>query len=242
VSAPEPGRPESRYLAVIPARGGSKRIAGKNLALLGGKPLLLYSIEAALRSKRVGRVLVSTDDQDIARAAMAGGAEVPEMRPTELAGDESPMLGVIRHAITMAEPRSAWVEAVVLLQPTSPFRTAAHVDAAIARYEVGSANTLVSVRAATEHPYYAWRTDNDRLVPFFSMQQMEVVRQDLPPALVETGAIYILNRKDLDAGRFYGDRISAFEMDERASLDIDTPQDLEFARFLLAGPSGKAGS
>jgi CMP-N,N'-diacetyllegionaminic acid synthase len=242
MSARGPGRPGSPYLAVIPARGGSKRVPGKNLALLGGKPLLQYSIEAALGSKRVGRVLVSTDDPEIARAAVASGAEVPEMRPNELARDASPMLGVVRHAIAMAESEAAWVEAVVLLQPTSPFRTAVHVDAAIARYEVGSANTLVSVRAATEHPYYAWRTEHDRLIPFFSMQQMEVVRQDLPPALVETGAIFILNRKDLDAGRFYGDSIAAFEMDERASLDIDTPQDLEFARFLLAGPSVKAGS
>jgi CMP-N,N'-diacetyllegionaminic acid synthase len=242
MSAHGPGKSESRYLAVIPARGGSKRIPGKNLALLGGKTLLQYSIDAALASLRVGRTLVSTDDQEIARAGLAGGAEVPQMRPDEFARDESPMLGVIRHAISMAEPDRHWVEAVVLLQPTSPFRTAAHVDAAIARYEASGARTLVSVRAATQHPYYAWRADNERLMPFFSMQQMEIVRQDLPPALFETGAIYILNRKDLDAGRFYGASIAPFEMDERASLDIDTPQDLEFARFLLAGPWKKAGS
>ena len=238
-----PGRPgNSRYLAIIPARGGSKRIPGKNLALLGGKTLLEHTIDAALGAARVGRVVVSTDDAEIARVAVRAGAEAPALRPPELARDDSPMIGVLRHTVSMVEGGNPLVEAIVLLQATSPFRTAMQIDTAIARYEASGADTLVAVRAASEHPHYAWRQEGDRLLPFFSMQHQQMVRQDLPGAFVETGAIFILRRSNLDREEFYGNKIVPFEMDERTSLDIDTPQDLEFARFLLARTSGGTGS
>jgi CMP-N-acetylneuraminic acid synthetase len=207
--------------------------------MLGGKPLLLHTVEAALAAARVGSTLVSTDDNDIARVAKAAGAEVPALRPAELARDESAMMGVIQHAVALAEAGGRWVEAVVLLQPTSPFRTAAQIDAAIACYEASGADTLTAVRAAGEHPYYAWRQEGDRLAPFFSMHQQQMVRQELPAAFVETGAIFILRRSDLDSGEFYGSKIVPFEMNELTSIDIDTPQDLAFAEFLLA--KGRTG-
>jgi CMP-N,N'-diacetyllegionaminic acid synthase len=233
MSATKIQQSNSPYLAVIPARGGSKRVPGKNLALLGGKPLLLHTVEAALATKRINRVLVSTDEGEIARVAIAAGAESPALRPTALARDKSPMLGVVLHAISMAEPDRRWVEAVVLLQPTSPFRNASQIAAAIACYEANEADSVISVHAAREHPYYAWRLEDEVLVPFYSLQHQQTVRQALPAAYYETGAIFVLRREVLDTGEFYGEKVVPFEMDEVSSVDIDTPQDLAFAEFLI---------
>jgi CMP-N,N'-diacetyllegionaminic acid synthase len=227
-------RSKSPYLAVIPARGGSKRIRGKNLVMLGGKPLLVHTVEAALGTPGIGRVLVSTDDAEIARVAEQFGAEVPSLRPPELARDKSPMLDVIQHAVTMAETANRWVEAVVLLQPTSPFRTAAQIAAAIECFEASGADTVTAVHAAAEHPYYAWRKEGEMLVPFYSLQHQQTVRQALPAAYFETGAIYIVRRSVLDEGELYGDKVVPFEMNEVSAIDIDTPQDLAFAEFLLS--------
>lgn len=234
MNTPRTRKQSSPYLVVIPARGGSKRIRGKNLVSLDGKPLLAHTIEAALSVPGIGRVLVSTDDADIADAAIQAGAEAPSLRPAELARDKSPMLGVVQHAITVAEEEGRWVEAVVLLQPTSPFRTGAQIAAAMQCYEASGADTVTSVRIAAEHPYYAWRLEGEALAPFYSLQHQQTVRQALPPAYFETGAIYVLRREVLDEGEFYGDRIVPYEMDEVSSLDIDTPQDLAFAEFLIS--------
>lgn len=197
--------------------------------------MLQHAADAAMAVERIRSVLVSTDDAGIARAALELGVEVPALRPAELARDESAMIGVIRHAISMAESGGNWVEAVIVLQPTSPFRSASQIDEAIVRYEASGADTLVSVRGASEHPHYAWRQEGDRLVPFSSRQHLQMVRQELPAAFVENGAIFIVSRRDLDRGEFYGEKIVPFEMDDRSSLDIDTPQDLAFAEFLLSG-------
>jgi CMP-N-acetylneuraminic acid synthetase len=232
----------SHYLAVVPARGGSKRVPGKNLVLLGGKPLLLHTVEAALATKRINRVLVSTDDAEIARVATAAGAEVPALRPAELARDKSPMLGVIQNAIAMTEPDGRWVEAVVLLQPTSPFRNASQIAAAIASYEASEADSVIAVHTAGEHPYYAWRREGEVLVPFYSLQHQQTVRQALPAAYFETGAIFVLRREVLDTGEFYGEKVVPFEMDEVSSVDIDTPQDLAFAEFLFDRYSKSGGA
>ncbi len=210
--------------------------------MLGGKPLLVHSIDAALAATRIGRVVVSTDSAEIAQVAIQAGAESPALRPAELARDDSVMIGAIRHAMSMVEAGNPWVQAVVLLQPTSPFRTAAQIDAAVARFEASGADTLVAVRAASEHPYYALRQEGDRLLPFFSTQHLQMVRQELPGAFVENGAIFVLRRSNLDNGDFYGDKIVPFEMDELTSLDIDTPQQLAFAEFLLTREHATRGA
>src|SRR5437762_12313177 len=120
------------YLGLIPARGGSKRIPGKNLISLGGKPLIAHTIEAARKSKKLSKVLVSTDDERIADYSRSLGADVPFLRPRELARDQSPTFDAAWHAVMSVEKqRGARVDAVVLLQPTSPFRTSSHIAESI---------------------------------------------------------------------------------------------------------------
>src|SRR6185312_8054385 len=134
-------------VALIPARGGSKAIPRKNLAPLAGKPLLAYAAEAALAARSVDRVLLSTDDDEIAAAGRTLGLEIPFLRPPEIAGDDTPMLAVIAHLLDHLKAESAAPEALVLLQPTSPFRTARHIDEAVALFRARRADSVVSVVA-----------------------------------------------------------------------------------------------
>jgi CMP-N,N'-diacetyllegionaminic acid synthase len=223
------------YLGVIPARGGSKRLPRKNLIPLHGKPLIGYSIEAARRSQRLSRTVVSTDDAEIAEVARALGGDVPFIRPAEMARDESAVLPCLRHALAQAVPSDQPVDAVVLLQPTSPLRTHADIDAAIALFEETGADTVTAVRTAREHPYYVWTRSGERLVPYFSLDKMNLVRQELPPALVENGALYVIRTSVLEKGLFYGETIVPYVMDETLSTDIDTAKDLETAERVLVG-------
>jgi CMP-N-acetylneuraminic acid synthetase len=222
------------YLGLIPARGGSKRIPNKNLARLGGKPLIAYTVEAALATPRLSRVVVSTDSPRIAAYARTLGAEAPFLRPAFIAGDRSPVLAAVRHAVSWVEREGTQVDAVVLLQPTSPFRSKEHIAASIARYETTSADTLTAVCPTRRHPYYAWTTDGRGMLrPFFSLRHQSMPSQHLPAAFAENGAIYIVRRSQIDAGSLYGHRIVPFIMDCRFSLDIDTPADLAQARKLM---------
>ncbi len=221
------------YLAVIPARGGSKRIPRKNLILLAGKPLIAYTVEAATSSRKLSRSIVSTDDDEIASVAKQFGAEVPFLRPAELAQDKSAVLDTINHALSHFERQGDRINAVVLLQPTSPFRTGKHIDEAIDLFESSGADTVTAVCNAREHPYYAWTVENGRLQPFFSLEKQMTARQDLPPAVMENGSIYVLKRSLLKSGTLYGEKIFPFFMGRDASLDIDTTEELSIAEYLL---------
>jgi CMP-N,N'-diacetyllegionaminic acid synthase len=220
------------YLALIPARGGSKRIPRKNLTLLGGKPLIAYTIEAALASTRLARTIVSTDDEEIACIAKACGAEVPFLRPRDMAQDHSSVIEAIKHALAVIEQGEIAVDAVVLLQPTSPFRTGRHIDESIARFEASGADTVTAVCNAREHPYYAWMIKGDRLAPFFSMEKQMTARKDLPAALMENGSVYVIKRSVIADNSIYGDKIFPYMMDRASSVDIDTPEDLLWAEFI----------
>lgn len=224
---------ELRFLAVIPARGGSKRVPRKNLRLLAGKPLLSYTIDAAQQSRFIDKIIVSTDDKEIAELALSSGAEVPFLRPAELAQDHSSVISTLQHVVDNIERDGCVVHAIVLLQPTSPFRTAAHIDEAIALFETSGADTVTAVRESREHPYYSWTLDDKRLVPFFSMKHQSMVRQELPCAMVENGAIYIIKRSLLGSGKLYGENTVPYLMDNHSSLDIDTMEDLRWAEFSL---------
>lgn len=225
---------ELRYLAIIPARGGSKRVPRKNLRLLGGKPLLAYTIDAARQSRFLNRIIVSTDDKEIAELALSSGAEVPFLRPSELAQDHSSVISALQHVVDNIEKDGSAVHAVVLLQPTSPFRTAAHIDEAIALFEASGADTVTAVHESREHPYYSWTLDDKRLVPFFSKKHQAMVRQELPCAMVENGSIYIIKRSLLGSGKLYGENTRPYLMDDHSSLDIDTMEDLRWGEFSLS--------
>jgi CMP-N,N'-diacetyllegionaminic acid synthase len=222
------------YLGVIPARSGSKRIPGKNLAALGGIPLIDYTIKAAAQARHLNATVVSTDSEAIAARARGLGVSVPVLRPAAIAGDRSSVIEALQHALSVFERQGPRVAAIVLLQPTSPFRTHEDIDRAIETFERERADTVTAVRASQDHPYWAWRSRDAAIEPFFSPAEMCMDRGDLPPAFTENGAVYVVRRELVDAGRLYGSRVFPYLMDALASVDIDTPLDLEWAEYLLA--------
>lgn len=227
-------------LGLIPARGGSKGIPRKNLAPLAGRPLIAHTIAAALASARLDRVVVSTDDPEIASVAGQYGAEVPFMRPADLADDTAPALAVIRHAVIALDGMGWRAETVAYLQPTSPLRTAAHIDAALALLAERDADSVVSV-VEVPHNFnprsVMLRGEDDCLRPYLEPAGDEPLRrQDKPRLLARNGpAILALTRRTImELGALYGPRTLGLVMDRAESLDIDEPLDLELAEWLLA--------
>jgi CMP-N-acetylneuraminic acid synthetase len=220
-----------KILGVIPARGGSKGIPLKNIRPLAGKPLLQYTLEAALNSV-LDRVLVSTDHPAIAEIARQNGAEVVT-RPPELAADDTPTLPVIRHAF---EQSGAQYDAVMTLQPTSPFRTGAHINAAIALFQQHpEADALVSVMALphTFHPVSAMWLRDGYLEPWMNDAPRLLRRQDKPALWARNGAaIYITRSERLDSYVF-GGKLLGFEMRKTESIDLDDLEDWTMAEALM---------
>jgi len=228
-----------RCLGLIPARGGSKGIPRKNLAPLLGRPLLAWSCEAALRCRRLTRLLVSTDDAEIAAVARALGADVPFLRPAELARDQTPMIDVARHALAWCEEEGGQeLDAVVILQPTSPLRRSSDIDAAIERLESTGADAVVSVVRVPHafEPGSLLRRDADgRLTPLQAAPPV-LRRQDKPELYARNGpAVLAVRRTALLRGGFYDGHVVGLEMPSLASIDIDEPQDLELAALVLEG-------
>ena len=219
-------------LAVIPARGGSKGLARKNLRALGGAALVVHSIRAAAAAATIDRFVVSTEDGEIAAVARAAGAEVLA-RPAELAGDTVRNNDVVRHAIGAAGKGFAYV---VLLQPTSPLRTGHDIDACLAPLLAGEAKSVMTVTPVEHHPAKAVRIDAGLVVPYAGdVAGMEARRQDLPRAYRQNGAVYALAIDDfLREDRFYVPPCRACVMSAEASLDIDTETDLAAAEQALA--------
>lgn len=225
-------------IGLIPARGGSKGIPGKNIASCGGRPLLAYTAESALKAAHLDRVILSTDDDAIAATGVALGLEVPFMRPSEFSGDTASSLSVIVHALDWLEQEGEAVDAIVLLQPTSPLRTAKHVDEAINRFRDSRADTLVSVVEVPHrfHPESLMRIEGGALLPLKASGEMILRRQDMPALYARNGpAILILTPAQVRSGNLYGEGTVAYEMSAADSLDIDTPADLALADWLLSG-------
>jgi N-acylneuraminate cytidylyltransferase len=218
------------YLGLVPARAGSKGIPGKNLAELGGKPLLQWTLDAALDADRLDAVVLTSDDDDaLALADELGVATV--RRPAELAGDETPLLPAVLHALDAVGPP----ENVVLLQPTSPFRDAEDIDAAIAAFEGSGRSTLMSVDPVAQHPCEVVRPAGDRLEWAVAWPEGATGRQGLPKFFYVNGAIYVATAEHLRAGgRFQEPDSALYVMATSHSFDIDEPFDLELARGLLA--------
>jgi len=207
-----------RVLGLIPARGGSKRCPGKNTADLGGKPLLQWTVEAARESGVVDHLVVSSDSVDVLHVAdRLGVAQI--IRPLALAQDNTPMLPVVRHAIEAVHPADPYL--VVLLQPTSPFRTAEDIRSALNVWDLSAGDSVVSVTEVPEDLIFQVRWA-DRLEP--------ASRNFVVP----NGAIYIMRSADIMRGRsWYSDLVYAYRMPKDRSLDIDTPMDLELARMMV---------
>jgi len=224
-------------VAVIPARAGSKGIPRKNLVRIAGRPLIAYAIEAARKATSVDRVIVSTDDNEIADVARELWAQVPFLRPAELANDAAPMLGVMRHALAWLESQGVAVEALVLLQPTSPLRTGRHVEEAIALFRSAPASSVVSVVEVPHqfNPVSVMKLSaQGTLVPFLGDQVIAIRRQDKPNAYARNGPAVLISHPDtLRSGQLYGASCLPYLMSEEDSLDIDTPQDLLLAEQAL---------
>lgn len=229
---------QSRILAIIPARGGSKGVPRKNIRPVAGKPLIAYTIETALACKDLfHRIIVSTDDDEISAIAQDYGAEVPFRRPAELSGDKVPTLPVLQHAArTIEVADQVTLDWIFLLQPTNPFRTPDDIAAAIALAEAGDCDSVISVvQVFAVHPILMKRIENNQLLPFCIEEKEGTRRQDYdPPAYMRNGAIY-LTRRDvlLNDNSIWGQRIKPLVMPEERSVSVDSELDLKLVEYLL---------
>lgn len=223
-----------KLLALVPARGGSKRVLNKNIRDFGGKPLIAWTIEAARCLPELADVLVSTDSPAIAHEAETAGALVPWLRPPELATDTAASMAVCMHALDWYEREKGPVDGLLLLQPTSPFRTTASIRRAIERFREHPQRPVVSFSPAESHPMWCYRLDGEAIAPFIEGTK-PTRAQDLPPAYVVNGALYIASpaylRKQCS---FIGqDTVPLIMDDAREALDIDTEWDWMLAETLL---------
>lgn len=198
-------------LGVIPARGGSKGIPRKNLHPVAGKPLLVWTVEAAIRSHRIDRAVVSTDDDDIGEVARGCGIEVLR-RPAELASDEASTLDVVRHAMEQVP-----ADTVVVLHPTSPIRRKGLIDACVAHFFATQADSL-----GTVHKDYSYEYGDD-------MPR----RQEIRPRMIDNGNVYVLSADTVRAGRWLGDRLVTMEISREEAIEIDDDFDLWLAEQVL---------
>lgn len=235
-------RESVQYLGVIPARAGSKRIPGKNMVSLCGKPLLQYTIDAALGSRRLGEVLITTDSVEVEAYGIRAGLHSPGLRPPELATDDARSVDVLQYVVRAYQIQRGTADAIVWLQPTSPFRTSEHIDATIELFEREQADTVIAVHTVHDHPYWCWAPAGRYLKPYVSEQATATERTSLPVVYAADGAICIVKWDIAAEGQFFGRRVVPYLMSGADCLDIDTPEDLAFARFLLstAGASGSA--
>ncbi len=225
-----------RILALIPARGGSKGLPGKNIRTLHGKPLIAWSIEAAKKSKYVDRTIVSTDSSEIAAIAEEYGGELPFKRPAELAADNSTGIDVCLHAMEWLSEKNDIYDLLLILQPTSPLRTTSDIDAAIATLDAKQAKALVSVCETDHHPWWSNQLPKDgNMKNFLRPEVLNKNRQELPTYYRLNGAIYLIETKLIKKTRsFYGPETFAYVMPTERSIDIDTLSDFHLAEAYLA--------
>lgn len=225
-----------RVLGLVPARGGSKGVPRKNIKLLNGKPLLTYTAEAALAAKYLTRVILSTDDAEIADIGQSCGLEVPFLRPAELAQDSTPTLPVVQHALRWLEERGEHYDAVCLLQPTSPLRRAADIDACIQLLAEHQADAVVTILPVPleYNPHWVYFQDNAGVLHLSTGEATPVPRrQDLPAAFHREGSIYVTRRAVLmEQSSFYGSHLLGYLVDPQHCVNIDDAQDWARAEML----------
>ena len=228
-----------KILAFIPARGGSKRIPNKNIKLLNGKPLIVYTIEAAKGSNHINRIVVSTDSEEIATIAKQYGAEVPFLRPKEISQSDSTEMQFFEHALNLFEKHEQYEpDLIVLLYPTSPFRKPASIDRAIEEMlKHPEVDSLRSLRLCSEHPYKMWVIENGYLKPFVKGENPNIHTLSyhlLPTVYVQNASIYITKLSTIKNKKSpTGDVVIPFIMDETESIDSNTSLDFQFAEMFF---------
>ena len=224
-----------RILALITARGGSKRIPGKNIRPLGGKPLIVWSINVAKDIVGIVDILVSTDDKNILEVAKNAGALVPWSRPPELATDTALSVDVCLHALEWYEKENGIIDGLMLLQPTSPFRSRKSVLQGIELFSSHHHRPVIGVSTAKSHPMWCFEIEKGVMRPFIKGVGLNMQSQDLPPAYVVNGAFYLISPEDLREHRsFYKSNGVPLVMEGlNEGLDIDTKLDWMIAESAL---------
>lgn len=220
-------------LIIIPARGGSKGLPGKNIKKLNGVPLIHYTINAARELFSDERIFVSTDTPEICDCAERTGLEVPFLRPEELATDTAGSYEVIMHALQSFSERGLEIDTVILLQPTSPLRTSEHLNKAIQAYS-DTLDMLVSVKETDANPYYVLKEENQSGFLESSKVGNFTRRQDCPSVYELNGAIYIINRESIENKKITDfTKVKKYVMDKKSSVDIDDLIDFKLAELLI---------
>jgi CMP-N-acetylneuraminic acid synthetase len=218
-----------RILGLIPARGGSKGVPRKNIRLLGGKPLLAYTAESSLQSEKLTRVILSTEDEEIAEIGRQYGLDVPFMRPPELAEDTTPTLPVIQHALKNLELEGDIFDAVCLLQPTNPLRRAEDIDNCIELLENSKADSVVSILPvpAEYNPNWVYRQSDDGAITLSNGETEPITRrQDLPTAYYRDGTVYVTRSETINKqNSLYGNNVRGYKINPDYSVNIDTDDD-----------------
>ncbi len=225
-----------KILGLITARGGSKGIPGKNIKLLGGKPLLQYTWESGKQAGLLDKVILSSEDQKIIEVAKKLGLEVPFTRPAELAQDETPSIEVIKHALNFFREKGEDFDAVCLLQPTTPFRSPGLIDACIKKFEENNYDSLISVREvpAEFNPHWVFEEKEGLLKLATGEESIIPRRQDLPKAYFRDGAIYITKTEVvLKQNSLFGKRIGFYDTSGTPYVNIDVPEDWEKAEKIV---------
>ena len=224
-----------KILALILARGGSKRLPEKNIRPLAGKPLIVWTIDVAKELSQVCDVLVSTDCPKIADIARSHGVLVPWLRPDELATDTSTSIDAAIHAVDWYENNVATVDGILLLQPTSPFRSKKTVVRALNKFESDFTAPVVAMSPVSDHPHWCFQIKNNTAMPFCSNESINTRSQDLPPVYIVNGLIYLSSADSLRKSKsFYNSKTRALIVDdEYETLDIDDANDWQYANFIL---------
>lgn len=224
-----------KNIAIIPARSGSKGLKDKNIRPFSGKPLLAYTIEAALKSECFDEVMVSTDSERYANIALQCGARAPFLRSKELSGDEASSWDAIREVLTDYKKMGRTFDTFALLQPTSPLRTADDIKAAFALMKEKQAKAIVSVCEVAHSPLFCSKLPKDgSLVGFLDKEKLDARRQDLPTFYRFNGAIYLAEIDTfVSNGSIYDAECYAYIMPRSRSVDIDSEEDIEYAQFLF---------
>lgn len=233
-----------KVLALIPARGGSKGVPRKNIRPVGGKPLIVWTIDTAVAARALfHRVLVSTDDPEIAAIAQAAGAEVPFLRPAELASDQARSLPVVQHAIAWVEKNDdVKLDWVMLLQPTEPFREVHDLERGLELAAAGGCDSVISVvQVFATHPILMKRIEDGCLLPFCLEEKEGTRRQDYdPPAYMRNGAVYLTRRDVVMEGcSLWGDVIRPLIMPPERSVSVDGELDLKLVDLLMREHQGE---
>lgn len=223
-----------KIVAIIPARGGSKSIPKKNIKNLLGKPLIFYSIKASLHSRYIDRVIVSTENAKIAQLAKNLGAEIPFLRPKNLAADSTPTLPVLKHALAYLENKKGYrPDIVVLIQPTSPFVLPQDIDTAIEKLFKENSKTCFSVCEVNQRPEWMYKIEGKKIIPIIK-SDLSLRRQDLPPIYISNGSVFVSRKETLmEKNRIIDSNSSIIIMPRERSIDIDEPFDFAVAKLLM---------